>query len=68
MTVIKEGDLDRAKQSILKTRRFKCELCGCVFEANKGEYDSASQYNEIYYLCKCPCCGVNANEVKMRNF
>lgn len=67
MTVIKEGDRDRAKQSVLQTRRFKCDRCGCVFEADKGEYKSVSQYNDINYFCKCPCCGENANEVRMRN-
>lgn len=67
MTVLKEGDCERAKQSVLKTRKFECDFCGCVFEANRGEYKSASQYNCIDYFCKCPCCGYRADEVKMRN-
>lgn len=67
MKVLKEGDRDRAKQSVLQTRRFKCDCCGCVFEATKGEYKSSTQYNEFYCFCKCPCCGENADEVRMRN-
>ncbi len=62
MTVLKDGDPDRAKQSVLKPRRFECEQCGCEFEANKDEYKVASQYNEISYFCKCPCCGTTAYE------
>ncbi len=67
MTVLKEGDRNRAKMLVLQTRRFECDRCGCVFEANNNEYKSAAQYNDIYYFCKCPCCGENANEVRMRN-
>lgn len=68
MKVLKEGDRDRAKLYVYQTRRFECDCCGCVFEADKSEYESASQYNDISYFCKCPCCGkTNANEVIMRN-
>ncbi len=67
MTVLKEGNCDCAKMLVLKIRRFKCDQCGCVFEANKDEYKSVAQYNDIYYFCKCPCCGENANEIRMRN-
>lgn len=62
MTVLKDGDLDRAKQSVLKPRRFECEQCGCEFEANKDEYKEAFQYNETSYFCKCPCCGTTVYE------
>ncbi|MCM1168169.1 MAG: hypothetical protein NC401_19465 [Ruminococcus sp.] len=67
MTVLKEGDPDRAKQLVSKTRRFKCGRCGCVFEADKGEYQPGQQYNDVYFFCKCPCCGEQAREVRMRN-
>lgn len=43
-----------------------CGACGCVFEAEKDEYTAGSQYNEIFYQCKCPECGKSANEVRMR--
>lgn len=39
-------------------KRFKCNYCGCVFEAEYKEYKCAgSQYNIPYYECKCPECG-----------
>lgn len=62
MTILKDGDLDHIIQVVLKTRRFECEQCGCEFEANKDEYKVVSQYNEISYFCKCPCCGATAYE------
>lgn len=52
MKIIKNGDLERLKE----TKTFECKRCGCVFKAEKGEYTTRSQYNEIYYLCKCPTC------------
>ena len=52
MKIIKEGDTNK----LLKTKRFMCRACGCVFEANKGEYKPGMQYNEEYFYCKCPTC------------
>lgn len=34
-------------------KRFKCVFCGFVFEAEKSEYQSGTQYNEIYFYRKC---------------
>jgi len=56
MKIIKEGDLNKIK----KIRRFKCEKCGCIFEAEEDEYKCGNQYNEIYYYCSCPCCNQTA--------
>ena len=53
MEIVKKGDLDRLK----KTRQFECKRCGCVFKAYKDEYEVKSEYNEIYFTCKCPTCG-----------
>lgn len=43
------------------TKRFTCEICGCVFEADKGEYYGISQMESLdnlpRYKCKCPTCG-----------
>jgi rubredoxin len=47
-------------------KRFKCVFCGCVFEAEKSEYQSGTQYNEIYFYYKCPECGKESDEVRMR--
>jgi len=52
MKIIREGNVKR----LLKTKRFTCKECGCVFEANKGEYESGVQYNEEYFYCQCPTC------------
>ena len=41
------------------TKRFKCWHCGCVFEADRGDYEegvsdiSLKKYAEV----ACPCCG-----------
>ena len=53
MQIIKEGSY----RKILKIKRFECEYCGCIFEANKKEYKEEIQYNAAYYYCKCPFCG-----------
>lgn len=63
MKIIQHG---QPKLAFPSTKRFRCCSCHCVFEAEYGEYTSGSQYNEIYFQCKCPECGKTANEVRMR--
>ena len=54
MKIIKDGDLSRLR----KTIRFKCHKCGCIFEADMGEYVvRMDQRNGEYYSCGCPTCG-----------
>jgi len=50
MIILKEGSIER----INKTKYFLCKNCGCVWTANKDEYEVDIQYNEEYYTCKCP--------------
>ena len=50
MKIIKRGDLNR----INKTKRFECNKCGCIFDADEGEYTVGTQYNDTYYASKCP--------------
>ena len=52
MKIIIKGDLKKLK----KVKTFDCNFCGCLFEANKDEYKSGSQYNQTYYYCICPFC------------
>lgn len=52
MKIIQDGNLDKLKEIV----RFTCKRCGCVFEAEKNEYKTSTQYNETYYICKCPFC------------
>lgn len=52
MKIIQRGNLDLLKE----IRKFECDRCGCIFEAEKGEYQVYSQYNEPYYTCICPTC------------
>lgn len=63
MKIIQHG---RPETVLNPIKRFKCIFCGCVFEAEKDEYQSDTQYNEVYFHCKCPECGKNATEVRMR--
>lgn len=58
MKIIVEGKIPK------KTKRFKCEHCGCEFEADKGEYKRAKRLEYMFggveyqteYQCECPCC------------
>lgn len=52
MIIIKKGDIQKMKKIV----RFECRNCGCIFEAEKGEYKIDSQYNDEYYSCECPFC------------
>jgi len=56
MIIIRQGDPDAAKEY----KRFECKRCRCVWIAEKGEYKSGMQYNELYYHSSCPTCGKEA--------
>lgn len=58
MKIIRQGDPDR----LHKVKRFICRECGCIFEADKEEYKTGSQYNESYVWCECPYCANTAYE------
>ena len=54
MEIIRQGDLYRLN----KIKQFDCPTCGCIFLADKNEYEySGMQYNKTYWKCKCPTCG-----------
>lgn len=43
------------------TKRITCEYCGCIFEAEREEYNITSQLGVMHdglqaYNCICPCC------------
>lgn len=50
MKIIKDGKIPST------VKRFKCTRCGCVFEADKGEYKSEIYFEGKIFYCKCPCC------------
>ena len=55
MKIIKEGIVDPV------TKRFECKACGCIFEANRGEYRASSNMEIMVgvlpaYKCACPTC------------
>lgn len=67
MNIIKQGKSKEELKAILNaTKRFECRTCGCVFEADRGEYETEEVQIYSYHYCKCPNCGQKANEVKMR--
>lgn len=43
-----------------EVKRFRCDYCGCVFDAEKGEYDIADslaqQKDNLEAYSMCPCC------------
>ena len=53
MNIIKKGDLKRLD----KTRRFSCDKCGCVWEANQTEYRHENDRHCDLIVCSCPTCG-----------
>lgn len=66
MNIIKHGDKELAERKIKQTRRFKCKVCGCVFEADKEEYKCYDEQRNFYYYAECPCCKESAREEKVR--
>lgn len=67
MKIIKEGKSKEEIKAILnETKRFECKTCGCVFEADKGEYEYLDDYIYGEYYAECPNCCQRAREVKMR--
>ena len=55
MRIIKEGKVDS------EPKRFECKACGCIFEADKGEYRKSSNMEVMVgvlpaYKCACPTC------------
>lgn len=65
MKIIKDGDTKKIEQMQKQTKRFKCHVCDCVFEANKGEYEDAVQWEPLASAV-CPCCSQTAYEIRMR--
>ena len=53
MKIIKHGDPEK----IAQVKVFKCDHCGCEFEADKTEYtyDDSRAWMDFYY-CQCPEC------------
>lgn len=60
MKIIIAGDPIKAQ----RPKRFKCNLCGCVFEAYDGEYDYEEFQLMGYWFAFCPTCGQKAYEKK----
>ena len=55
MKVVKHGGY------IPTIRRFYCKACGCIFDAELGEYEYEMDCrNETIYSCICPECGVTS--------
>ena len=54
MEIIREGNIELAKQKRRKIRLFWCEDCGCLFKAGNDEYKEVAFGNRY---CECPCCG-----------
>lgn len=63
MKIIKQGKTKEELKAILnKTKRFECKMCGCIFEADEGEYIEEDCFYSFSFYCKCPNCGKIAIE------
>ena len=51
MKIIKAG---KVPEKVKRDKRFECLKCGCVFDAEEGEYKCEEFYG---YSAQCPCCG-----------
>lgn len=59
MRIVQEGN------PVNKTRRFGCSRCGCIFDADKGEYEiTYYPYLEPMFTCKCPNCDSTCDRSK----
>lgn len=54
MKIIKEGNKQEAEKKMKRILTFECCICGCIFEAEKGEYIEGNQYEGD--SATCPCC------------
>lgn len=59
MRIIKEG-----KKPVKEIEK-QCDRCGCVFAYERGDVQSATQYNETHYWVVCPNCG---NRINVKRF
>lgn len=59
MKIIKPGLSKEEREKA--TRLFYCDICLCLFEANKGEYSKYVNDDGDYY-CTCPNCKSTAYE------
>ena len=67
MKIIKQGlSKEKLEKKLKQTKRFECKTCGCIFEADEGEYEYEDDYIYSAHYCKCPNCDQRAKEVKMR--
>lgn len=53
MQIIKHGE----PCAFPEVRTFDCSKCGCVFAAERGEYEVEFRRNDYIYKAVCPECG-----------
>lgn len=54
MNILRDGN---AKAKRDNTKKFNCDVCGCLWTATKDEYKEDWSKHSIPAYCKCPCCG-----------
>ena len=63
MKIIRYGNPKKIDEKD-KVKVFSCRNCDCVFTANENDYETGSQYNDLFCYCKCPC----FSKIVYRNF
>ena len=48
--------LQTGNASSQKSKRFECENCGCIWLADKDEYEIDWSRYSLPAYCACPCC------------
>ena len=64
MRIILDGDISKAQAWV----KFTCPDCGCVFEAQKGEYRQRCENKkngfDRWFYADCPCCKREVSHMK----
>ncbi len=58
MKIIKYGNRK------LKTKRFTCQYCESIFDAEPSEYKTTFAKNTKYNTITCPCCGLQVMQAE----
>lgn len=58
LNIIRSGSIEEIEKRQRQTKDFSCKNCGCVWEADKGDYKIEHDLmNRIYIGMTCPFCG-----------
>ena len=58
LNIVKNGSMEEIEKHQRQTKDFSCKNCGCIWEADKGDYKiEQGLTDKIYVGMPCPFCG-----------